>query len=213
MVERPIIVFDSGRGGQSIYRPLKKALPGANILYLDDHEHFPYGDKSLSWLTQRFQELSQLFASLDPLLIVLACNTATVNAVEVLRTELTCPIVGVEPVIKPLAKYDRALALMTAASARAPRTLELLKQYGKHIEIYTPLGLAEAIENNNDVQVKQSIHEIKNIAQKKNIQAIGLSCTHYPLVITDFVQTMPGVTFIDPSEAVVEQVLRVLKSI
>lgn len=210
---QPIIVFDSGRGGRSIYDPLKKALPQATILYLDDHEYFPYGNKSPAWLTNRFHELALRFASLDPMLIVLACNTATVNAIEVLRAQLSCPIVGVEPVIKPLATYDRALALMTTASARAPRTLELLKQYGNHIEIFTPVGLAEAIEYNNSEQVKKSIHEITNIVQKRDIQAIGLSCTHYLLVLTELEQAMPGVTIIDPSKAVVEQVLRVLKSI
>jgi glutamate racemase len=212
MTDHPIIVFDSGRGGRSIFDPLQKALPQATLLYMDDHEHFPYGNKSPAWLTKRFHELALRFSSLDPLLLVLACNTATVNGVLELRKLLTCPIIGVEPVIKPLSHFPRALVLMTHASAKAKRTLDLIQQYGPHVEVYTPKGLAEAIEYNKIDQIDQSIHEIKTIALNKQIQAIGLSCTHYPLVLDKFQLAMPQIKFFDPSQAVVDQVNRVLKS-
>lgn len=208
---RPIIVFDSGIGGLSIYRPLRLALPTANIIYIADSVNFPYGDKTSQWLSARFLELGEQFRALDPELVVLACNSATTNIIAELRSRLSCPIIGVEPVIKPLAKYESALALMTSVSASSKTTLDLLEKYGSHVQIYTPHGLATAIEFNNYDQVKKSIHEITKIVQENRIQAVGLSCTHYPLILSEFKIAMPGVEFIDPSDAVVSEVLRVLE--
>lgn len=211
MNDQPIIVFDSGIGGLSIYRPLKLALLGENFVYMTDPAGFPYGDKDQTWLSNRFKELSLKFKALNPKLVVLACNSATTNIIKELRNSLTCPVVGVEPVIKPLSTYPHSLALMTATSANSDATQALMDKYGAHVRIFTPTGLAVAIEYNNYDQVKKNIHEIKQIVQENHIQAIGLSCTHYPLIIDELKKAMPTVTFIDPSEAVVREVERVLK--
>ncbi|MFH1244807.1 MAG: aspartate/glutamate racemase family protein [bacterium] len=209
---QPIIVFDSGIGGLSIYRPLRHSLPAANVIYIADQQYFPYGDKTEVWIKARFVTLSMQFTALHPLLVVIACNTATLNAVTYLRSILSCPVVGVEPVIKPLSGYQRALALMTTVSATSVSTAKLLKQYGPHVRVFTPQGLASAIEYNDYDQVKKSIHEIKELVRKYQIEAIGLSCTHYALIINEFKRQIPGVVFIDPSPAVVKEVHRVLKS-
>lgn len=206
----PIIVFDSGIGGMSIYRPLKIALPDENIIYITDAANFPYGDKSVEWLKTRFTELGQQFKSLSPKLVVLACNTATTGIIDDLRSVLDCPVVGVEPVIKPLSQYQRSLVLMTATTAGSASTAKLLREYGPHVQVFSPKGLAVAIEFNDFEQVKKNLHEIKEIVQRESIEAIGLSCTHYPLILAEFKSAMPGVLFIDPSEAVVKEVVRVL---
>lgn len=211
MNKKPIIVFDSGIGGLSIYKPLRLALPEENVVYYADSQNFPYGDKTPAWLSGRFIELSAQFASLEPKLVVLACNSATTNIIQVLRARLSCPVVGVEPVIKPLAKFNSTLALMTTVSASSATTAKLLRKFGSHVQVYTPKGLAVAIEYNDYDQVKKSLHEIKKVVQRDHIQAIGLSCTHYPLIIHEFEKVMPDVEFIDPSSAVVKQILRVLK--
>ncbi|PIR98773.1 hypothetical protein COT87_02990 [Candidatus Collierbacteria bacterium CG10_big_fil_rev_8_21_14_0_10_44_9] len=207
---QPIIVFDSGIGGLSIYRPLQVNLPRANILYIADSVNFPYGDKSSDWLLNRFQELSVKFSLLNPSLVVLACNSATTNIIGQLRSTLSCPVVGVEPVIKPLSAYRSSLAIMTRSSAESLTTAKLLKLYGSHVRIHVPRDLAKAIEFNDYKQVKKNIHEIKKIVQKYHVEAIGLSCTHYPLILTDLHKAMPDVVFIDPSDAVVKEVMRVL---
>lgn len=209
---RPIIVFDSGIGGLSIYRPLQIALPHENVIYIADSANFPYGDKSKEWLTKRFEELGIQFAALNPKLVVIACNTATTNVIQDLRNTLDCPVIGVEPVIKPLAQYEASIALMTTSAAESTTTARLLEEYGKHVKIYSPHGLASAIEFNDYEQVKNNIHEIKELVQKENIKAVGLSCTHYPLVLKELQKAMPEVVFIDPSDAVVKEAVRVLKS-
>lgn len=211
MITGPIIVFDSGIGGLSIFRPLKLALPKENIIYLMDSNNFPYGNKSNLWLTKRFKELAQDFIKLKPKLVVLACNSATTNVITDLRSYLDCPVVGVEPVVKPLSLFTRSLALMTEVSASSDSTKNLLKKYGEHVRIFTPHGLASAIEYNDFDQVQKNIHEIKDIAQKAQIEAIGLSCTHYPLILKELQKSMPNILFIDPSDSVVKEVLRVLE--
>jgi glutamate racemase len=143
--------------------------------------------------------------------VVLACNTATTNIISQLRSLLSCPVIGVEPVIKPLSSYDYSLALMTDSSAKSDSTAKLLSLYGTHVRVHTPHGLAAAIEYNDYDQVKKSIHEIKELVQKYNIKAVGLSCTHYPLILKMLEESMPDVIFIDPSDAVVREVIRVLQ--
>lgn len=212
MDTRSIIVFDSGIGGLSIFRPLKLALPSENIVYMMDSNNFPYGNKSSIWLTGRFQELAEDFKKLNPKIVVLACNSATTNVIAYLRSILECPVVGVEPVIKPLSIYSSALVLMTEVSASSESTQKLLSQYGEHVMIYTPPGLASAIEYNDIEQVEKSIHEINKVVRDNQIEAIGLSCTHYPLILKQLKKSIPGVIFIDPSLAVVKEVERVLKS-
>ncbi|KKU44609.1 MAG: hypothetical protein UX62_C0055G0001, partial [Microgenomates group bacterium GW2011_GWA2_46_7] len=76
---------------------------------------------------------------------------------------------------------------------------------------YEAKGLAEAIEYNNITQVKSILHALKKLVQKEHFQAIGLSCTHYSLILDEFKRQIPGVIFIDPTSAVVKEVFRVLK--
>lgn len=211
MNDQPILVFDSGIGGMSIYRPLRLALPNESILYFADSANFPYGEKSAEWIKARFQVLAKQFLALNPKLVILACNSATTNIIEDLRTTLSCPVVGVEPVIKPLSRYTHSLALMTQVTASSDSTAKLLKEFGDHVMVHVPKGLAAAIEYNDFKQVKKNIHEIKKIVHKHQIEAIGLSCTHYPLILGELKQALPGVIFLDPAEAVVSQALRVLR--
>lgn len=211
MEKGPIIVFDSGVGGLSIYRPLRIALPDENVVYITDSQYFPYGTKSPKWLLNRFRTLAKQFNELAPQAIVLACNSATTNVIVEMRSLVACPVVGVEPVIKPLARYSSALALMTRASATSVTTKELREKYGQHVYVYTPHNLANAIEFNDYEQVKKSIQAIKKIVQKQQIKAIGLSCTHYSLILPMLKKALPHVDIVDPSAAVVRQVQKVLR--
>ncbi len=208
---RTILVFDSGIGGLSIYRPLMHRLPQDQILYFADSSNFPYGNKTASWLRSRFTVLASEFAHLNLAALVVACNSATVNAIDIFRSKLMCPIIGVEPVIKPLSGYSQAVALMTAVSASSIQTKNLLIKYGEHVKVYTPTGLAEAIEYNDYTQVKKILTKLARYIRINQIKAVGLSCTHYPLILPELKRRFPGIEFVDPSLAVVRQVERVLR--
>lgn len=205
-----VIVFDSGIGGFSILREIMRVGQPASIVYLCDQKNFPYGEKSAEWLEKRLAEIARWAALHDPAAFVIACNTGTVAGIHTVRSHLDCPVVGVEPAVKPLSSYESALVLATHRAVESERTQELLDIHGRHIRVYAPKGLATAIENNDTDQVKKSLQEIAAIVRRENVQAIGLSCTHYPLVQEQMQALFPKVQIYDPSEAVVRHLIKVL---
>src|SRR3546814_885926 len=107
-VGAPILVFDSGVGGLSVLTPLREALPSAPIVYAADNAGFPYGSKSESEIAARVPALlGRLTERYRPLIIVIACNTASTIALEHVRAALDVPVVGTVPAIKPAAEITR----------------------------------------------------------------------------------------------------------
>ena len=204
-----IAIFDSGVGGFSILREL---LPSPNTyLYLADQAYFPYGDKPSEQIAERVGLIASWIKKQNPDIVVMACNTATVSGIDKLRSILSCPVVGVEPVVKPAAKYGKSLIIGTEPTLNSLRMRQLLAAHPGSVLTYCPNGLAGAIENINIDQVKKIIHEISKVVQNEKIEAIGLSCTHYPLIKDLLQESLPGITIIDPSQAVAKQVLRKLE--
>src|SRR3712207_2838987 len=108
MKKRPLLVFDSGVGGLSVLRPIRELLPDAPIVYAADSAGYPYGTKSESEIAARVPALlGRLAERFDPELIVIACNTASAIALDVVRAALDLPIVGTVPAIKPAAERSR----------------------------------------------------------------------------------------------------------
>lgn len=205
-----IIVFDSGIGGFSLLQEMRKQGLTTPVLYLADQANFPYGDKSESWLAARLASITKWAAVYNPQVFVLACNTGTVAAIETIRNILSCPVVGVEPVVKPLSAYPKALVLATQVTASSARTKELLARFSGHVQVLSVPGLAVAIENNDNDQVKILLQNIAKKVSRENIQAIGLSCTHYPLVSDRLERLLPDVRLYDPSQAVVRELKKYL---
>ena len=109
---RPILVFDSGVGGLSVLEEIKKLLPDAPIVYALDNAGFPYGTKSAAEVAARLPDLlGRLAERYDPLLIVIACNTASTIALDAARAALDIPIVGTVPAIKPAALLSKTRAI------------------------------------------------------------------------------------------------------
>jgi len=94
-------IFDSGVGGLSIAKCIHKHLPNENLIYVADSLYAPYGDKSSTVIIERVNKLADWLISQNVKAIVVACNTATVIAIEQLRSRVNLPIIGVEPAIKP----------------------------------------------------------------------------------------------------------------
>lgn len=197
MQRAPILIFDSGLGGLSIYQKLVELAPDYPYLYLADQGHFPYGDKAGTWLAARLTELAAWFATQNPCLVVLACNTATVNAIGLVRQVVPVPVVGVEPVSKPLHAYAHPLILATAATARAASQAE-----STPIPFYTPGHLATAIELGDTAGITAEIAAVAAYVRENGVDALGLSCTHYPLVKNELQRALPDIPIIEPSLAV-----------
>ena len=103
MDNRPIGIFDSGIGGTSIWGELQELLPYEDCIYLADSKNAPYGEKSKERILEFSIKNTEYLLALECKLIVVACNTATTNAIEYLRENYKIPFIGIEPAIKPAA--------------------------------------------------------------------------------------------------------------
>jgi glutamate racemase len=214
----PIGIFDSGVGGLSITQCIQQQLPHENLLYVADTLNAPYGEKSAQFIQQRVNEIAQWFIEQKVKAIVVACNTATVNAIDQLRKNISIPVIGVEPAIKPAAngsKNKKVAILVTKATAENQRFLSLVAQYRNNSEVtIQPCpGLVELIEQDKKASVEcqqmLSGYLLPLIAQ--GVDTIVLGCTHYPLVKALISEICgDGVLIMETAQPVTEQLQRQL---
>lgn len=196
-----IVLIDSGVGGFSILKGLLGTDLNFHAIYLADQKYFPYGNKSNEWIKERILKIVSWAKNFNPTCIVIACNTATSQSISLARSITNIPIIGLDPVVKPLSSYDSPLLLATKGTLSSNRLKELLN--GKKIDMYSPSLLTSAIE---DMDEEKIIKEVNKLNKSFNPDAIGLSCTHYPLASDIFSSIFKGVDLIDPSIAVVKQI-------
>ena len=186
MKNNPIGIFDSGVGGLSITRSIRQLLPNEDIIYIADTHHAPYGNQSAEFLIRRSTEIVDYFIQQNVKLIVVACNTATVNAIEALRAQYTIPIVGVEPGIKPavaLSEKGRIGVLATAQTLKGEAFTALLSRFSDHAHIETQAcsGLVELIESKplEGVEINTLLNQFVAPMLEHEIDTFVMGCTHY----------------------------------
>ena len=222
----PIGVFDSGIGGLSVLKALRAALPHEDFIYLADSGHAPYGERDTAHVLARSRVVTQYLVQLGIKALVVACNTATAAAIDLLRGEQPhLPIIGVEPALKPavaLSKTGRIGVMATRSTLGSARFQTLLAAHAGGAEfVLQPCdGLADAIE-----RISSQADATKLIAacaintgamglfgtQPGNIDTLVLGCTHYPFV-SEHLQALVGVDvmLVENGEAVAQQTLRLL---
>src|SRR5688572_1067532 len=151
MATFPIGVFDSGVGGLSVLRAIRRELPGEDLLYVADSAHVPYGDKPVAFIQQRSLAVAEFLLRLEAKAIVVACNTATSAAVAMLRERFQVPIVGMEPAVKPALTHTRSGVvgvLATAGTVNSDKFANLLARVGNGAEVVVQPcpGFVEAVE-------------------------------------------------------------------
>ncbi len=190
-LRRPCIgVFDSGLGGLTVLRELRRRLPQAPLLYLADTAHAPYGEKAPEFLAERCLRLSEHLRDEGARLLVIACNTATAHAIDAMRRRWPeIPIVGTEPGIKPAVAAShngRIGVLATPATVASARYQSLLARHAGGAQIISQAcpGLADQIER-GDLHAP-ALHELIERAcaplREAGVDTVLLGCTHYPLV-------------------------------
>ena len=185
----PIGIFDSGVGGLSIAKYIKQHLPNEKLIYVADTQHAPYGEKSTDFIIERVNVIAHQMLTKNIKALVIACNTATVNAIDQLRASISLPIIGVEPAIKPAAIYSKSKSvgiLVTQATATNKRFLTLVEKFsnGAEVTIQPCPGLVELIEQ-GQIESQQCIELLNhylNSLMNKGIDTIVLGCTHYPFL-------------------------------
>ena len=219
MSKQPIGIFDSGVGGTSIWKEIHNLLPKENTIYLADSAHAPYGPKGKEAIIDLCIKNTELLLNKGCKLIVVACNTATTNAIDYLREHYNIPFIGIEPAIKPAALQTKTNAVGilatkgTLSSELFSKTSDLFASNIKDVEQIGE-GIVPLIENG-----KLHSEEMKGLLKlhlqpmlEANIDYLVLGCTHYPYLIPILVDLLPeNVKIIDSGEAVAKQTKAILE--
>jgi len=215
----PIGVFDSGVGGISIWKEIHELLPHENTIYLADSINAPYGQKSKQEIINLSIKNTELLLEKGCKIIVVACNTATTNAIKYLRKTYDVPFIGIEPAIKPAALNSKTKAIGILAT-KGTLTSELFNNttelYSENIKIIEQVGvgLVELIESGNIDSGKMTDLLTRYLTPmlKENIDYLVLGCSHYPFLIPKIKKILPeNISIIDSGKAVAKQVQSVLK--
>ena len=207
-------VFDSGVGGLSILRALHQRLADTSMVYVGDVAHAPYGERSVSEVIARSMRIVEWLASQGAQMIVIACNTATVLAIEALRARWpTLVFVGVEPGVKPAAsrsRTQRIAVLVTSATATSERLRHLIGRYaaGAHVHVQACPGLADAIERGmlDGPALLEVLRPHCDAVLAADVDTVVLGCTHYPFVEESIRALLgPGITLIDTASAIADR--------
>lgn len=210
-------VFDSGLGGLSVLAAIASELPRANLVYLADSAHIPYGNKPDSFITGRVLAIGRHLTEQGCQLIVVACNTATTTAIQSLRDHLPgISIVGVEPGVKPAAHGSisrRIAVLATETTSRSPRLARLIETHAGdvHVQVVPCPGWAthiETLEPDTPAFRAEIAARIEPLLAS-GVDRIVLGCTHYAF-LAPLIEPLLGnrAKLVDVADAVARQVLR-----
>lgn len=217
MNQNPIGLFDSGIGGTSIWTAINMLMPHENTIYLADSQNAPYGQKSKNQIIELSIKNTQKLIALDAKIIVVACNTATTNAITTLRQKFKIPFIGIEPAIKPAAHHSKTQTIGilatqgTLSSELFNKSVEML-QDTKIIE-QIGHGIVELIENGdlNSPLMTQLLNTYLQPMIDQNIDYLVLGCSHYPYLIPQIQKIIPkNIQIIDSGNAVAKQTKNIL---
>ena len=216
----PIGLFDSGIGGTSIWRAIHELLPNENTIYLADSKNAPYGQKSKEEIIKLSFKNVEILLEKKCKLIVVACNTATTNAIKELREKYTVPFIGIEPAIKPAALNSKTHTigiLATKGTLNSALFSQTIDKY-QNVKIIEQVGygLVQLIENGtiNSKEMHQLLKTYLQPMIEANIDYLVLGCSHYPYLIPQIKKILPpSIQIIDSGEAVAKQTQNVLESL
>ena len=217
-------IFDSGVGGLSVFREIRKVLPQQSYIYYSDNAHCPYGEKSQEYIIDRAREITRFLLSKGAEIIVVACNTATAAAIATLREEFPVRFIGMEPAIKPaaaLTKTGIVGVLATAGTLKADKYQSTRERWGDNVQVVEHIGqgFVELVESGNTVgqEAEETVETSLEPLLDAGADTIVLGCTHYPF-LSDTIRKVASrlvpereVIIIDPAPAVAKHLLDVMK--
>ena len=232
-------IFDSGVGGLSVFREIKKLLPEEKYIYFSDNAHCPYGEKSKEYIIDRARQITDFMLNEGADIIVVACNTATAAAIKTLRAEYSTnndhtkiltggrreavSFIGMEPAIKPAALITKTGTVGVLATAGTLKADKYRDTKGRHAEDVTVVehigqGFVELVESGNITgpEAESVVMESLEPLLDAGADTIVLGCTHYPFlsetiskVASSLVPERP-ITIIDPAPAVAKHLYEVM---
>lgn len=218
--KQPIGVFDSGIGGTSIWKEIHNLLPNEKTIYLADSKNAPYGEKPKEEIIQLSMKNTDFLLNMNCKLIVVACNTATTNAIRELRAHYSVPFIGIEPAIKPAAIHSRTqvIGILATKGTLNSELFNKTTEMFHHTKIIEQIGygLVELIENGQmeSPEMTQLLHSYLNPMIEANIDFLVLGCSHYPYLIPQIRKIIPNhIHIIDSGLAVARQTQNLLNEI
>ena len=220
MNNNPIGIYDSGFGGLTVWREVRRALPGESLVYLGDGKNCPYGSRPEEEVRSLADDAVGELVAAGCKLIVVACNTATAAAIDFLRTKYApLPIVGMEPAVKPACLHTRSGVVGVLATERSLDG-ELFRRtaarYGSGIEVLTVpgRGFVELVEQDREAtpEAEACVREAVEGMLERGADQIVLGCTHYPFLLPVLRRVVEGrgIEIVDPSPAVARRVVQLL---
>lgn len=222
-------IFDSGVGGLSVLREIRKVLPGDDCIYFADNANCPYGTRDRNFIIDRAREISRFLIGEGCDIIVVACNTATAAAISTLRAEFPIKFIGMEPAVKLAAENTSTGVigiLATTGTLAADKYKDTKGRFGNDARIVERVGqgFVELVEN-GDLESPHSREVVGQVLLpilEEKADRIVLGCTHYPFleatmlkIIEDFRtkhHTDYEIELIDPAPAVVRQLAKVMEA-
>lgn len=216
-MNNPIGILDSGVGGLSIWKEVVRELPHEPIIYFADSFNCPYGAKNPEKIYQLAKKIVAYLLEKDCKLIIIACNTITVNALDRLRSDFpNVPLIGVVPVVKMAAEKTRNNVigvLSTEATARSEYQKNLIRDYASHL-LTVNLGtnrIVPLIESGDTEGLQKILPEILEPFREKKADVVALGCSHFPLIKDEIQEVLgPGVLLLDSGEAIARQATRIV---
>jgi len=217
--DKPIGIFDSGVGGLTVFKEIRKALPEEDLVYLGDTARVPYGSKSAATVVRYALEDANFLLRCGVKMIVVACNTASALSLQVLKEKLSLPVVGV---VEPGARMASQLSRGRIGIIGTEGTI-LSEAYPKAIRLFNPsvsvfsqacplfVPLVEEGWLDNEVVTKVAEYYLRDLRERE-VDTLVLGCTHYPLLKRTIRRVMGDqVAIIDSAEAVCGEVRSILE--
>lgn len=212
-------IFDSGVGGLSVFREIRKILPGQSYIYYSDNAHCPYGEKSKEYIIERSRAITDFLLSKGAEIIVIACNTATAAAINTLRKEYPdIRFIGTEPAIKPAISMTRSgvvgvLATAGTLKAEKYRNTKELANGKVTVAEHIGKGFVELVESGqtSGPDAEELVRASVLPLVEEGADVIVLGCTHYPFLL-DLIQKAAGkdVKIINPAPAIARHLAEVM---
>ena len=217
-------IFDSGVGGLSVFREIRKLLPEESYIYYSDNAHCPYGEKTKEYITDRAREITDFLLSKGAEIIVVACNTATAAAISTLRDEYEVPFIGMEPAVKPAAsktKSGTVGVLATAGTLKAEKYLTTRGKYAEEVRFVEHVGegFVELVER-GAIKGEEAVVIVRRSLLpllEAGADTIVLGCTHYPFLAETIAKVASEfcpereISIIDPAPAVAKHLMEIME--
>lgn len=210
----PIGIFDSGMGGLSVWRELRRELPCESVVYLADGKNCPYGGRPAQEIAALTRAAVEELLARGVKLIIVACNTATAMAIDMLRKDYDVPFVGMEPAVKPAALSSRSgvIGILATQAALAGELFRATSaRYSSEVEILSAVGegFVEIVEQGGEEspEAERLVRGVLEPMIEAGADRIVLGCTHYPF-LEGAMRRVIGtreVELVDPAPAVVRR--------